>query len=576
HPRMFEGQTLNAAREDFRRARQQAALQDLLARFTGKSIDLLSYEDVRRRLRATGSADRGLQDIPVDAIVGTAGRYSDFTRDFLPRDAVDELRWARVMAATDNPAAAALPPIEVYQLGEAYFVRDGHHRVSVARQRGLPTIPAYVTEVRTKVPLTADAQPDELIRMAEYADFLDATRLDVLRPGLELQVSEPGQYERLLDHIEVHRFFVEMEREAAIDDAEAAVSWYDHAYLPVAQTIRERGMLRDFPGRTETDLYLWVTEHAAELREALGWSVKPEAAAEDLAARFSPAAGRRRMFELVLPAPLADGPTPGTWRRQKLEARYLERLFTDLLVPLSGEPASWAALDQALAIAAHDGSRLLGLHVVASEAARHGAAAQAVRADFLARCEAAGVAGALAIEAGDVAGRICERAALADLVVVHLAHPPSAQPLERLSSGFRALVRRCPRPLLAVPGPAAAIQRPLLAFDGSPKSKEALFVAAYLAGEWRTPLTVVTVKENGSTDDALRFARQYLEFHEVPADFREAAGPVPAAILRTAAESANDLILMGGYGARPVVEVILGSSVDAVLRATDRPLLLCR
>lgn len=574
---MFQRESLHAAREDFRRARQQAALQELLARFTGKSIDLLSFEDVRRRLRATEVSDRGLQDIALDAIVGTTGRYADFTRDFLPRGSVDEARWARVKVAVEDPRPdAPVPPIEVYKLGEAYFVRDGHHRVSVARQQGLPTIPAYVTEVRAKVPLTAEAQPDELIRMAEYAEFLELTRLDSLRPGLRLEVSEAGQYERLLGHIEVHRYFIEAERGAEIDLAEAAASWYDQAYLPVVQVIRERGMLRDFPGRTEADLYLWVTEHAAELREALGWSVKPEAAAEDLAARFSPAAGRRRMLELVLPAPLADGPAPGSWRRQRLETRYLERLFADILIPLNGELEGWAALEQAIHIARREGSRLMGLHVVASEAARDGEATQALRAAFEERCAAAGLSGALAVDVGEVALRICERAALADLVVVNLAHPPSAQPLERLSSGFRALIRRCPRPLLAAPGRAAPGQRPLLAFDGSPKAREALFVAAYLAGEWRVPLTVVMVEEGNGVADAQRFAREYLDFHELEATYLKTAGPVPAAILRTAAEHDNDLILMGGYGARPVVEVILGSSVDEVLRATDRPLLLCR
>ncbi len=163
-----------------------------------------------------------------------------------------------------------------------------------------------------------------------------------------------------------------------------------------------------------------------------------------------------------------------------------------------------------------------------------------------------------------------------DLVVVRLAHPPSAQPLERLSSGFRTLIRRCPRPVLAVPRAATPLRRLLLAFDNSPKAKEALFVAAYLAGDPGTRLTVINVTENAGAADPLAFARQYLEFHEVAADFQTAGGPVPAAIRRAAGELESDLILMGGYGAQPVVEVLLGSSVDQVLRTAPVPLLLCR
>ena len=569
---------ISAARDDFRRARRAGALQDLMARLTGHSAALLSFEDVRRKLRTTAIADRGLQEIPLAAIVGTTGRYTDFTRDFLPRQSVDEIRWARVRVVAENPQAGGLPPIEVYQIGAAYFVRDGHHRVSVARQQNWTHIPAYVTEVRTKVPLAADASPDDVIRQAEYADFLETTHFDALCPGAQLQVSELGQYQRLLDHIEVHRFFMETEHGQPVPDDEVIPNWYHQTYSPLVSVIRERGLLRDFPGRTETDLYLWATEHAAELREALGWPVEAEAVVEKLAAAFSPAPNRQRqrMLEWVIPAPLADGPTPGTWRRERLEARYLNRLFPDILVPLNSEPASWTALEQAIVVAQREGGRLFGLHVVSEATACDDEAAHALREAFQHRCAAAGLTGTLAIEAGDIAGRICERAALVDLVVVRLAHPPSAQPLERLSSGFRTLIRRCPRPVLAVPRAATPLRRLLLAFDNSPKAKEALFVAAYLAGDPGTRLTVINVTENAGAADPLAFARQYLEFHEVAADFQTAGGPVPAAIRRAAGELESDLILMGGYGAQPVVEVLLGSSVDQVLRTAPVPLLLCR
>src|SRR5574337_1282719 len=172
------------ALDDFYRARRQAALQEIIARLQGKCVELLSYEEVSRRLKAAGRAARGLQDIPLDHIVGSVGRTTDFTRSFLPRMDSDDRRWAGVRAAVDGDSG--LPPIEVYQIGDAYFVLDGHHRVSVARQMGRTHIEAVVTEVRARVPLSPEVQPDDLIVKAEYTDFLEYTRLDQLRPGCDL------------------------------------------------------------------------------------------------------------------------------------------------------------------------------------------------------------------------------------------------------------------------------------------------------------------------------------------------------------------------------------------------------
>ena len=100
-----------------------------------------------------------------------------------------------------------VPPIDVYQIGDSYFVMDGNHRVSVARQMGATYIEAYVTECRTRVPLSPDDDPNDLIVKAEYADFLENTKLDQIRPEVDLQVTTPGQYWELETHIEAHRFF---------------------------------------------------------------------------------------------------------------------------------------------------------------------------------------------------------------------------------------------------------------------------------------------------------------------------------------------------------------------------------
>ncbi len=573
--------SLWSAMQDFRRARRQAALEQIMARLTGKSADLLSYEEVHRKLKATGGGRQKLKEIPLDAIVGSVGRYADFTRSFLPRQDSDEERWARVKVKVTD--LGGLPPIKVYQIGEAYFVLDGNHRVSVARQVGAPTIQAYVTEVRTKVPLSPDTQPDDLILKAEYANFLERTRLDEFRPEANLDVTAPGQYRILEEHIEVHRYFMGLEHEREISYDEAVGHWYDEVYWPVVQVIRERGILRDFPGRTETDLHLWVSEHRAALGQELGWEIGTEEAVADLAAQFSPRPQRvvarvsEKLLDAVTPDELEAGPPPGQWRKEHLAARRGDSLFADIMVAVNGDETGWHALDHALEVARREGARLHGLHVVPSETQRNSEGAQAVRAEFNRRCEAADIPGRLALEVGKVPRSICERARWNDLVVLSLSYPPGPQPIARLGSGLSTLLRRCPRPVLTVPGSSSNLGRALLAYDGSPKADEALFVATYLSGKWNIPLVVVTVIEPGrTTSDTLARAQKYLDTHGVQAAFVKESGPVAEVILKTVEKHESDLIIMGGYGLGPVLEVVLGSAVDQILRASRRPMLICR
>jgi nucleotide-binding universal stress UspA family protein len=582
---MAEGYlSYSTAVHDFRRARQRAALQEILGRLTGRPSNLLNFEEVRRRVRASGVESKTLREIPLDAIVGSVGRYADFTRTFLPRRDSDEERWARIKVATSD--LVGLPPIELYQIGDVYFVLDGNHRVSVARQLGANTIQAYVTKLRTRVPLTPDVEPDELIIKEEYADFLEQTLLDELRPEADLSVTAPGQYRQLSEHIDVHRHFMGNDWQRHIPYEEAVTHWYDWVYLPIVRVLRERGILEEFPGRTETDLYLWIGEHRAGLAEELGWEVEPELIAAGLAEEASNRPRRpgvvsrvgERLLGAVLPGELNAGPPPGQWRRNRLDVRRDDRLFLDILVPVSGEAVGWYAVEQAIVVARREGGRLRGLHVTPSEEQAGSEEALAVRHEFNRRCQAAGVPGELFIEVGAVTDVICSRAQWTDLVVVNLAYPPGAAPLARLGSGFRRLVNRCARPILAAPGTTTALERPLLAYDGSPKAHEGLYIATYLGGRWGTPLVVAAVsKGDGTAATALEEARVYLEEHGVgQVNYVKPSPPVVEAILETAEGEGCDWLIMGGYGTAPVFEVVLGSVVDQVLRESNRPVLICR
>jgi hypothetical protein len=166
----------------------------------------------------------------------------------------------------------------VYKVGEVYFVIDGNHRVSVARQEGLKTIEARVIEFRTDVPLTPDIQPDDLIIKAEHAEFLNATRIHEIRPNVDLSVTIPGQYEKLMEQVVERECVLEHERKKGIPFQDAVADWYDNMYIPLAETIRDRGLLRWFPNRTITDLYIWISENRTALEKELGWEIQSDIA----------------------------------------------------------------------------------------------------------------------------------------------------------------------------------------------------------------------------------------------------------------------------------------------------------
>jgi nucleotide-binding universal stress UspA family protein len=572
---------LYRALRDFRSMRRRADIEALMARLRGRSANLLSYDDVRKKLKVSGGADRGVQDIPLDAIVGSVDRYDDFSRTFLPRRDNDAHRWARVEMATLS--LTGLPPIEVYQIGQVYFVLDGNHRVSVARQLGATHIEAHITEVKTKVPLTPDIQPDELIVKARLADFLERTRLDELRPGADLSATAPGNYRFLEEQIEVQQHLLSERLGRPVSYEEAVGAWYDEVYAPVVQLIKDRGILRHFPRRTPTDLYAWIIRHKADLTKTLNWEIEPGVAALDLVTHFTASPQQmlmrigERVLDVVMPDELEGGPSPGEWRKEHVVIQQSERLLANIFVPINDKEISWQSLDQALAVAQREGGHIYGLHVVTSPVQKESEAVDHIRTEFLRRCAAAGIVGEFAVEVGGIARKICDRSRWTDLVVVGLSHPPANQPLSRLSSGFSTLVRRCSRPLLAVPGVVSPLKKALVAYDGSPKANEALFLATYLSGHWNMGLIVVRATENSrASSDLMARTEEYVKACGVEAAFLEVAGPASQVILEMAAKHDADLIIMGGYSLNPVLEVVFGSTVDSILQARNYPVLICR
>lgn len=560
-----------AALHDFQRLRWRADLEHLLARLRGQSDDLLPFEEVRQRVNARMAGERQLREIPLAAIVGSVGRYHDFNRSFLPRRDEDWQRWSRVMAAVDS--MHGWPPIEVYQIGEAYFVIDGNHRVSVARQLGMDHIQAYVTPLVSRAPIDPSMTLEEIVIAGEYAAFLEATRLDELRPGCDLRVTVAGQYEQLRHQIEHTQ-----QRLATADQTpslpEAAALWYDHIYRPIADLIHERGLLRDFPNRTETDLYLWLCNHRNELSKHLGWDISLAQAIDDVAETPSRA---EQLIERVIPDNLEPAMPAGVWRRNRtLDPAHW--LFREVLVPVNGKADGWQVLDQVLAWAKRETVRPLGLHVVRSTHQRNSAATQAVVREFGERCAAAGVTGECAIEVGAIDRAIRERTRLVDLVAIQINHPPGTSPLARLTSGLRTILRCSVRPVLTVPHAVERIERLLLAYDGSRKAEEALYLAAYLAARWQLALNVVTVLDGKASAEVVRMrAFRYLARYNIAAGYILERGEPAPAIIHAAEQTRSDLLVMGGYGHRdPLRDLVIGSTTEALLRTRRLPTLICQ
>ncbi len=265
---------------DFAAARIKAFFRQVFAFLTGQRDELLAFDEVREKLRIGGPIYRGVQTVPINRILGSVDRYKDFDRAFLPKQDFMADRWQKVTRAWYQDVN--LPPILCYKVGDVYFVVDGHHRVSVAREKGQAEIEAEVRECAVRVPVTPDLDPDDLEVLGAKVEFLERTGLDRLRPPLDLDVTILGGYDRMLEHIAVHRYFMGLELKRDIPEAEAVAHWYDTVYTPIVAVIREAGILKAFPGRTEADLYLWVLDHRHYLvTQGKADLVEPGRAAEE-------------------------------------------------------------------------------------------------------------------------------------------------------------------------------------------------------------------------------------------------------------------------------------------------------
>jgi len=262
---------IEQASADFSRARGRAVLSKIQNILNTDNDRLLSFSDVRDILKPKNEVYRGSQTVPIKLIVGSEGRYRDFNKYFLPKKDHLRHRWQRVDMA--HIRDIILPPIQLYEIGGVYFVRDGNHRVSVAKMQNVEFIDAEVislsTEINIKPSMTTDELKDALIRF-EKKIFYNETHFGDLTKYWDMDFSSPGRYDVIYNHILVHKYYLNEDISEEIPLKDAIVSWYNNVYYPVITVIKEQWLLVNFPGRTEADLYVWIIKHWDFLKKKYG------------------------------------------------------------------------------------------------------------------------------------------------------------------------------------------------------------------------------------------------------------------------------------------------------------------
>jgi len=281
------------ASQDFNRARNRAVLSRIQHFLNPDKDKLLSLNDVKEILKPRNEVYRGMQAVPISKIVGSEGRYRDFNKYFFPRREFLRTRWESVDLAQirDIP----LPAILLYEIGGVYFVRDGNHRVSVARSQGGEDIDAEVISLATEIKINPSMTVEELKSAVvgyEKKIFYEKTSFEKLTGDAKLNFTSPGCYDAIYNHILVHKYYLNENLHHELPFAEALISWYNNVYCPIIKIIDEDMLCLNFPGRTPSDLYVWIVKHWDSLKEKNGVHYSVADASRDFSSKYGNSKGR--------------------------------------------------------------------------------------------------------------------------------------------------------------------------------------------------------------------------------------------------------------------------------------------
>lgn len=277
----------STAREDFNKARSHELFTRIINSLSPQNQELLSLQEVREVVRPRGETYKGMRTVTVDRIVGSEGRYRDFNKRFLPRREALRGRWTSIDKA--HLKQVTLPAIRLYEIGGVYFVRDGNHRVSVARAQGVAYIDAEVTALDAEItidPKWSSAQLRRAVIEYEWRRFCERTRFDKIVPHHHVDFSTTGSFEEIEQHIHGHKYFINQHYNSELSLEQAMFSWYNNVYKPIVDIIDAERIIARFPGRTAGDLYIWIVKHWHELKMRYGQDYPMQEAARDFSTRF--------------------------------------------------------------------------------------------------------------------------------------------------------------------------------------------------------------------------------------------------------------------------------------------------
>ncbi len=285
------------ARDDFNKARSKATISHILHAMTPEKQNLLSLEDIKKLIKPKSETYLGMKTVDIDLIIGSEGRYNDFNRTFLPKKEFIRNRWESIDKA--HLKSVILPPIKLYEIGGSYFVRDGNHRVSVAKLQGVMSIDAEVIRLDTEITLTPGMTQHEIVKEIikyEKKRVFSETELSLILNPEELDFTAPGRFYEILRHIQGHKYFLNEDSKDEIPFIKAGQSWYNNLYKPIIEIVREERILSRFPGRTEGDLYMWIIKHWDKLKN----NNKNNFTLQEAAVSFSSKYGKSYFKQVVL------------------------------------------------------------------------------------------------------------------------------------------------------------------------------------------------------------------------------------------------------------------------------------
>lgn len=286
--------TESQASEDFSKARNKAFFNEIQHFLSPEEARLISLNDVKQIIKPSNETYIGMKVIPIDKIVGSEGRFKDFDNKFFPKRSHLKNRWSHVDEAAIQ--SINLPPIKVYELAGLYFVRDGNHRVSVAKSRGTEFIDAEVVSLQSEIKLKKPNNLADVIKQIinyEKRVFYSETGFGDITDYWCLDFSSTGQYDVIYNHILTHKYYMNQDKEEEVTLQDAIDSWFKTVYLPLISIIQKKHILRSFPKKTVGDLYVWIIRFWDDLKHKFGDDVPMTDAVLDFTKQYKIPLSRR-------------------------------------------------------------------------------------------------------------------------------------------------------------------------------------------------------------------------------------------------------------------------------------------